>query len=131
MEFLSLNGGCTGSSESTLVKIPHCWKSHVTAHVSLFVDVLVPLPRGAMRYSVICDCTIIWSYSLVLQVFWRTVSFQWRSQNAEKVAFIKGRQLDQAVILSSIASLFEMATSLNGKNLLPKNLLPLVANSFF
>ena len=31
MEFLSLKGGCTGSSESTLVKMPHCWKSHVTA----------------------------------------------------------------------------------------------------
>ena len=31
LEFLSLRGGCTGSSESTLVKMPHCWKSHVTA----------------------------------------------------------------------------------------------------
>ena len=26
--FLSLNGGCTGSCESTLVTIPQCWKSH-------------------------------------------------------------------------------------------------------
>ena len=25
-EFLSLKGGCRGSSEATLVKIPHCWK---------------------------------------------------------------------------------------------------------
>ena len=33
LEFLSLKGGCTGSSESTLVKMPHCWKSHVTAHL--------------------------------------------------------------------------------------------------
>ena len=32
LEFLSLKGGCTGSSESTLVKMPHCWKSHVMAH---------------------------------------------------------------------------------------------------
>ena len=32
-EFLSLKGGCKGSSESTLVKIPHCWKSHVTAQM--------------------------------------------------------------------------------------------------
>ena len=24
LEFLSLKGGCTGSSESTLVKMPHC-----------------------------------------------------------------------------------------------------------
>ena len=29
LEFLSLKGGCTGSSESTLVKKSHCWKSHV------------------------------------------------------------------------------------------------------
>ena len=31
LELLSLKGGYTGSSESTLVKMPHCWKSHVTA----------------------------------------------------------------------------------------------------
>ena len=36
LEFLSLKGGCTGSSESTLVKMPHCWKSHVTAHILLY-----------------------------------------------------------------------------------------------
>ena len=29
LEFLSLKGGYTGSSESTFVKMPHCWKSHV------------------------------------------------------------------------------------------------------
>ena len=33
LEFLSLKGGCTGSSESTLVEIPHCWKSHATAYL--------------------------------------------------------------------------------------------------
>ena len=32
LEFLRLIGGCTGSSESTLVKMPNCLKSHVTAH---------------------------------------------------------------------------------------------------
>ena len=31
LEFLSLEGGCTDSSESTLIKIPHCWKSLVMA----------------------------------------------------------------------------------------------------
>ena len=30
LEFLSLKGGCTGSSESTHVKMPHCWKSRAT-----------------------------------------------------------------------------------------------------
>ena len=31
LEFLSLTGSFTGSSESILVKMPHCWKSHVPA----------------------------------------------------------------------------------------------------
>ena len=33
LEFLSLKGGCTGSSESTLVKMSNCWKSRVAAHL--------------------------------------------------------------------------------------------------
>ena len=31
LEFLSLKGGFTGSSESTLVKMSNCWKSHALA----------------------------------------------------------------------------------------------------
>ena len=34
LEFLSLKGGSTGLSKCTLVKMPHCWKSHVAAHMS-------------------------------------------------------------------------------------------------
>ena len=33
LEFPSLKEGCTGSPESTLVKMPHCWKSRATAHL--------------------------------------------------------------------------------------------------
>ena len=33
LEFLGLTGGCTGSFESTLVKLPHCLKSLSTAHI--------------------------------------------------------------------------------------------------
>ena len=33
LEFLSLNGGCRGLSESTLDKMPHCWKSHALAYM--------------------------------------------------------------------------------------------------
>ena len=33
LEFLSLKVVCTGLSESTLVKMPHCLKSNVTAHM--------------------------------------------------------------------------------------------------
>ena len=32
LKFLSLKGGCICSSESSLVKRPHCWKSNVAAH---------------------------------------------------------------------------------------------------
>ena len=46
LEFLSLKGGCIGSSESTLVKMPHCCKLHVTA---------------LMIKYVICHCIIILS----------------------------------------------------------------------
>ena len=33
LEFLSLKRGCTGSSESTLVKMPHCWKSYAMTDI--------------------------------------------------------------------------------------------------
>ena len=33
LDFLSLKGGCRGSSESTLVKMSNCWKSHATAQM--------------------------------------------------------------------------------------------------
>ena len=35
LEFLSLKGGCRGSSESTHVKMTHCWKSHALAQISV------------------------------------------------------------------------------------------------
>ena len=33
LDFLSLKEGCTDSSESTLVKMSHCWKSNVVAKI--------------------------------------------------------------------------------------------------
>ena len=47
--FLSLTGGCTGSSEYTLVKMAHCWKSHVT--VQTFLN------TGPRMQSVTCLAT--------------------------------------------------------------------------
>ena len=40
LEYLSLKGGCTGSSESTLVRMPHCWKSHV-----IFIEIYLLFMR--------------------------------------------------------------------------------------
>ena len=50
-EFISLKGGCTGSSESTLVKMPHCWKSRVTAHIYTGVN---------LRFKHMPSCTLCW-----------------------------------------------------------------------
>ena len=36
LEFLSFKEGHTGSSESIHFKMPHCWKSHVAAHLSFY-----------------------------------------------------------------------------------------------
>ena len=36
LEFQSLKGGCKGLSESTLVKMSNCLKSHATAHMFFF-----------------------------------------------------------------------------------------------
>ena len=48
LEYLSSKGGCTGSSESTHVKMPHCWKSHVTAHF-LFCVLQVDLRYASIQ----------------------------------------------------------------------------------
>ena len=46
LRFLSLTVGCAGSSESTLVKMSNCWKSHAAAHFNL---ILVIEARHAPR----------------------------------------------------------------------------------
>ena len=48
LEFLSFKGDCTGSSESTLVKMPHCWKARVTAQ--FFSDVYERMDHGFHPY---------------------------------------------------------------------------------
>ena len=35
LELVNLTGGCIGSPESALVKMPHCWKLHVAAHFNV------------------------------------------------------------------------------------------------
>ena len=45
LDFLNLKGSCTGLSESILVKMPHCWKSHDTAQLCVFGSSVVVLGR--------------------------------------------------------------------------------------
>ena len=56
LEFLCFEGVCTGSSESTLVKMPHCWKSHVAAHLQFSVSYLQVLEGyGQTECGAICS----------------------------------------------------------------------------
>ena len=52
LEILSLKGGYTGSSESTLVELPHCWKSHVTAQMYMNDKFDQHIPCGSRVISV-------------------------------------------------------------------------------
>ena len=51
LEFLSLKGGCKGS-ESILVKMPHCWKSHVAHLFFVFLEGILTTPQ--LHYMVRC-----------------------------------------------------------------------------
>ena len=72
LELLSLKGGYTGLSGSTLTKMPHCWKSHFAAHklymianpkeigflmkraIWLYVSVICPVPEIRSMISKCC-----------------------------------------------------------------------------
>ena len=69
LEFLSLKGGCTGSSESTLVKMPHCWKSHVMAHIVIenTVQFFYKNTHYNMDLDIIRSCALKIIYQEILQ----------------------------------------------------------------
>ena len=52
-EFLSqgLKGGCRGSSESTLVKISNCWKSHAATQIIIVVCFLHKKTKGMKKVT--------------------------------------------------------------------------------
>ena len=65
LEFLSLKRGCTGSSESTLIKMPHCWKSHVAAQICSMLSVcslqlsciVLFISHATLDFAIQCTCT--------------------------------------------------------------------------
>ena len=68
LEFLSLIGDCTDSSESTLIKIPHCWKSNVAE--SIYVELgplLTPLPTWTSQNR--RETTIKAAYPVTMNIF--------------------------------------------------------------
>ena len=74
LKFLSLKGCCTGSSESTLVKMPHCWKSHVTAKLVYFLIMPPSFIMGGGAYSI----TLVRTYvPYVQKIVFRAISFEY------------------------------------------------------
>ena len=70
LEFLSLKGGCKGSSESRLVKMPHCWKSHATAHiirVIIFLSSSCSYVKFIFLVNFLFLCWNLMSYSTICQ----------------------------------------------------------------
>ena len=56
LRVLSLKEGCTGSSESTHVKMPHCWKSRATAHFfNALTDISLVAPVAIQAASTFCE----------------------------------------------------------------------------
>ena len=58
LEFLISKGGCTGSSESTLVKMPHCWKSRVTAQM-FFACTFYSLYGNCSEYGTVLSRSLL------------------------------------------------------------------------
>ena len=67
LEFLNLKGGCTGSSESTFVKMTHCWK-YVAAQTSCILF--------QQSQSSIGGCLIVAVFSKKFQKNAKTISFR-------------------------------------------------------
>ena len=65
LEFLSLKGGCAGSSKSTLVKMPHCWKSHVVAK-NVYFQMRNHLTSTLMNITVLTMKTLLMACHVAL-----------------------------------------------------------------
>ena len=57
LEFLSLKRGCRGTSESTHVAMPHCWKSHATAQMRIFDLYMYEVPLDPHRFVTVSEDT--------------------------------------------------------------------------
>ena len=50
LEFISLKGDCTGSLESIYVRMPHCLKSHIAAHIKCDLAILLSLNLDLLTF---------------------------------------------------------------------------------
>ena len=63
LELLSLKGGCTGSPDSSLVKMSHCWKSHVTAQMCTVANSVDPEEMSHIDAAFQKVCTVCYDKS--------------------------------------------------------------------
>ena len=68
LEFLSLKGGCRSSSESTLVKMSNCWKSHAKAQNFRRTVGLYKLHSLVVLVSSFCCSSLLFSWLALLAV---------------------------------------------------------------
>ena len=73
LELVSFKGDCTGPPESTLVKMPHCWDSHVAAHMFWLRILLL-------------DCTLLSRSLAISSAFVKVVLFDLITFFSEKTA---------------------------------------------
>ena len=78
LELLSLKGGCSGSSKSTLVKMSNCWKSHAAAQMCHVV--VTQSFRGWPSqltifppFTALAICSFICLYMYPLEAFLQTI----------------------------------------------------------
>ena len=71
LECLSLKGGSRASSESTHVKIPHCWKSHALAHLS---SETLSIRRIHVEFK---GCWVV--INNFIQIIMHSISNEWRA----------------------------------------------------
>ena len=64
LEFLSLKAGCRGSSESTHVKMPHCWKFYALAQIIVFRQV-----SSCLRYCFLCCSNSLYRVNFAFCIF--------------------------------------------------------------
>ena len=69
LEFLSLKGDCTGSSESIHVKMPHCWKSYVAAQIAFISDRTYSAVFSGIFLPGLASCLYSFIYGWVQELF--------------------------------------------------------------
>ena len=113
-------GGCTSLSKSTLVKMPHFWKSHVAAHTCF-----TPIPNNAHREIRLLNCKYEKKTVRPMQEVFKggvsseSVLFNSTARMLKNLYALKGDYWVKQQI-SSLASLFKLEISHKGLNLLPE-----------